>query len=344
MHSGGVSSRALALLSALLVAPWGAVQAAPPATVLLAVRPGLRPQLCDALQIQLASVAELRCERTAEQGDVATRIAALSKRVAELHATLGAFVVEEPGARTVQLVIVGARPDRAVLAYEPLRDLPAPDIDRSLALEVADALDAITRAQDSRAEQPQPSALPLAAALAPPPSAEPRARHALLLEVGGAHGGRGALPFAGLVALGLRRALGRRAFELVSSLGMGSRARSDDAAGELELRGLVAALGVRAVWRAGPLELGLHAGLGLLKVRASGTDRAGERGAGSVLSPELTLGSDLRLRLGDSAYLAFAPSLGFAPIAQRFRLAGSTARELDHVGFLLPLSLGVRTP
>jgi hypothetical protein len=345
MHSAGVSTRALALTAALLVVPSGAARAEGPPQVLLAETPGVRPHLCDALQIQLSGVAELRCERAPAQGDLTARIAELSALVSQQRATIAAFVVEERGAGTVQLVIVGARPDRAVLAFEPLRDVPAPDVDRSLSLDVADTLDAVTRAEASRARGPDAPPPPLGAALAAPaPFATPAAAYALLLEAGGAYGAAGSLPFAGLVAVGLRSTRARRALELVASFALGSRARSETDVGEVELRGLAGGLSGRILWRAGPLELGCHGGLGLVRSRASGVSRSGERGTGHVLSAQLELGPDLRLALGQSAYLALAPSLWITPVAQRFALEGEVVRELGHVGVSIPLSLGVRTP
>jgi hypothetical protein len=344
MHSASVSTRALALTAALLVVPCRAAHAEGPPQVLLAETPGVRPHLCDALQIQLSGVAELRCERGPAQGDLTARIAALSALVSERRATLAAFVVEERGAGTVQLVIVGARPDRAVLAFEPLRDVPAPDVDRSLALEVADTLDAVTRAEASRAHEPGPPAALGAALAAPGAAAAPSAAHALLLEAGGAYGPAGPLPWAGLIAVGLRRARARRALEVAASFALGSRARSETDAGEVELRGLAGGAAGRLLWRAGPLELGFHGGLGLVRSRASGVSASGARGAGHVLSAQVELGPDVRLALGQSAYLALAPSLWLAPVAQRFALDGELARTLGHVGITIPLSLGVRTP
>jgi hypothetical protein len=302
----------------------------------------VRPGLCVALRIQLAGTAEVVCVRGAQPTTEVGQVARVAEATARAGARLGAFVAPHAAEGSVQLVLVGSRTDTALVAFEPVDNRPDPDVDRSLALKVAVALEGLPQVP-VRANPNLPS--PLLHALAPPRSPHETARWAALLEAGaGLSIARSAVGL-GLASAGVRRELGGIAFEALASVRLFATEYAEAAAGQVELRRLGGYLTLRTlVPVAHRLALGGSVAAGALRLTASGVAARGERGRGSTGVLALRVAAEARFQLFSTAYLGFSPGFAWSPIAQAFAVDDARVLRLGHASLELPLLIGVRTP
>lgn len=311
---------------------------------------GLRPGLCTALRIQLTDVGEVRCTSEPDPGPLPERIAQAAGAVRAGQARMAVLLERDADPDLVRMYVVGGQADRAVLAFERVENRPDPDVDRSLALKVRAALEAVRIVREAQTAEAEGE---LAAALVPSPaetnaaqpSAPARRSYAGALEVGGGASlgqhtralGQGAL----VVAAQLERyrfeggALARWFAPLDVRGPRGSVDENEWALG-LSLRAL-RSLGTR-FW------LGVALDPSFSVVSAQGTTLSGARGEERLARFTLTVALDLRLRLLASTYLRFAPGVDLALVRQRFAVDHDVTLELSRARLLLPLSVWVGWP
>lgn len=325
----------------LLALPLGPLPALAAESVLLLESPALRPELCVALRIQLTGVASLECRaEAAAEAPLAERLDAASALVAEQGATLGVLIERDPDPRLVRMVLVGTRADEVVLAIERIENREDPDVDRSLALKVRDALDVMVA---TRAEVTEQRALP--ALLTPPAdvSAPPHpsaASYALLLEAGAALSMDQRARAAAVVGAGVR--LRRQALYGELGVTLQRHARIHDV-GDIKQDEWGASLGARVGRMFRRVGVGGTAELGLARFDATGVTSDGNRGSDTRRLLRLAVGIDMRVLLLPSLTLRFAPGLAIYPEAQHYAL-DEQVLERGHVRAFLPLSLMVDLP
>ncbi len=271
-------------------------------------RAELRPGLCAALRIQLTGLADVRC-RPDLAGTPAERIASASRALAGPQRLA---VLLESDARFARMLIVGAAPDRALLAIEPIEARPQPDVDRALALKVRETFE-------------------LSRTL---PVPTPQRSSAALLELGGGAEVAASSRALGLVALGWRGTRARAFVELVSFGRFGSsvqRARVREQEWSL-------GAGARVGFVLGRCSLGPALDVGVVRASAHGESADGRTGDAASALVRLGLALDLRVAIHRALALRFAPTLELDPLARRFAVE-ERALALGHVRALLPLTL-----
>jgi hypothetical protein len=333
---------------------FGALCARADDAVILFERDRLRPGLCAALRIQLADAAKVRCEAEPPDTALPERIANAAARVKEHEARIGLFLERDPDPQLVRMYIVAAESDQAVVAIERIEDRPEPDVDRSLALKVRDAFFVIEQVT----ERPK---TPLAAVVAPVPSAPPpnaealsrpeavaqpalsSSRYEVWLDVGGGlsfvSATRGL--FAGVVGLawareGLRLELGVGARFLSQHTDTQGGARvSENEQGPL--------LSLRVLLERTRFAIGGLLSPTVIVSQARGSERGGSGDDRKILAG-VGLGLDLRVRLLPAVSLRFAPGVEWLIPHQRYAVSEQVVTDLGRARLLLPLSLFVSIP
>jgi hypothetical protein len=222
------------------------------------------------------------------------------------------------------MYILAAQEDQAVLAIERIENRPEPDVDRSLALKVADAYEIVAAVQRV---MPEKQGQALTAAGVAPVAVEPAAIErpapsspslASFLEAGGgiaSAGGARAISKLWLGAAWLRPGF---AMEVSAGVRLVSRRRERNEAGRVSL----AERGPIASWRVLMMEerfaIGAALEAGLSFVSAEGVAPDGTRGARMVLLPTLGLHLDARVQLVRAVALRFAPGLELLTIDRQF--------------------------
>lgn len=337
---------ALAAMCARAHAEDGVRPRAPAQTsVLLLEAPGLRPELCAALRIQLADVATVRCAASDDTPDLATRIASAAGTLERDSADLAVLLERDPSPARVRMVLVGRQPDQAVLAIETIEDRPAPDVDRSLALKVRDTLETMSWAST---DEPPPMSLARTLAVQTEPHRAASPLH-MLFEAGAGARLAGSSRATGQLALGARATRGNRYGELVLHGQLASPVRAHDRArGRVVEDEWALGLALRGGRSLGRIALGLSGELALVRASALGSTSDGRsRGERSLAFARLGLAVDLRVLLiqGPAGLtLRFAPTLQVDPVALRFELDGQSVLAPGRVHVLLPLSLLVVLP
>jgi hypothetical protein len=314
---------------------------------------GLRPGLCTALRIQLTDMGEVRCTQKTDGAALPERIARAAEAVRAGAAHMAVLLERDADPDLVRMYVVGGHADRAVLAFERVENRPDPDVDRSLALKVRAALEAVRIVRDARAEQTDGA---LAGALVPSPAATNAARpgappaastrsYAGALEVGGGPSfgqhtralGHGALVMS--ARAGAYRFEGGALARWFSSLdARGPRGNVDENEWAL-------GLGLRALRGLGSrLWLGVALDPACSVVSARGTTHSGARGQARLARFTLTVSLDLRLKLLASTFLRVAPGVDLAPVRQRFAVDGDVTLELSRARLVLPLAVWVGWP
>jgi hypothetical protein len=298
-----------------------------------------RPGLCAALRIQLTGVAEVRCEAEPAQAALSERIAATSAELRAQDARLGVLLERDPDPALVRMYIVAAHGDQAVIAIERIEDRAEPDVDRSLALKVSDAYEAIAIVRTAVPER----APPVAAALQPAQAPAASRRWDPLLEVGGGlHLERDQLRGLANILLGVGVGRGALRFELGAGARLDSESEATSALRSVHMGERGGLLGLRVLWRSSRFEIG-----GVLEgvfSRISASAVAAERTQHEhFFSPVLGVGADLRLRLFGTAYLRLAPTLEVMH-EEQLAIYGSTLLTTGPLRAALPLSLLVYLP
>lgn len=308
--------------------------------MLLFEAPRLRPDLCAALRIQLTDSAEVRC-RDDVSGTLPERLARAAEAVARDEARLGVLLERDADPALVRMYLVSDRPNEAVIAIERIEDRPAPDVDRSLALTVREAVDVLVATPPALATE-----APLAPVLmqAHAPAVRGERRVSVLLEGGGALSWGRQRRSIGLLSGGVRLTRRALALELAVSARMSSAVRVRGAPGLVDEDEWGLGASVRGNVTRGRLTVGLLAGAGSDRVRARGVTQSGVPGSAALFLPRFDLGLDLRLRLFASASLRIAPTLELFPVAQRFALDERVVISLGRRRVLLPLSLSIELP
>ena len=316
--------------------------------VVLLEQAGLRSRLCGALRIQLTGAAEVQCEPEGATDSLAQRISSSAERVRTLGARLGVLLERDPDPKRVRMYIVSGLGDRAVVAIESIEDRPEPDVDRSLALKVADAYQVVAAV---RLAAPQSEA-PVAALLAPRLTAPPAALHErgtpsgwlAFLDAGGGVSLSERTRALASLALGIGRARSGSRFELGAGVRLASRVHAQGALGRVTVHERGLQLSARLLWRLGRIELG-GALTGLLAIAsAEGLANDGSRGERKLLVPALDLALDLRLRLFPGASMRAAPGLELAAVRQRWAVDGSVLLDQRPARMVSLLSLVVSLP
>lgn len=324
--------------------------------VLLFESPRLRPGLCGALRIQLVDTANVRCVRDTFGEELPARIAAAANAVQAERARLGILLERDPKPTQVRMYIVAGRKDEAVIAIERIEDRKEPDVDRSLALKVRDALDVMTRAVLPATAGPQTtqgssnitkSLLP--SVVSPPPVSNVEAPvpspWAFVLEAGGgALFGNPGTRAAGRLLAGGRYNGARFSTELTFGARFHARLAQESRAGTVDENEWGPELSLRNLWRYRRLQLGAFAELMWLRIDARGSTVSGARGTSSQGIIGSSLGIDLRVRLFASAFVRVAPGLDILSVAQRFALDERVTLDVGRTRVLLPVSFLVALP
>ncbi|HEX6242508.1 MAG TPA: hypothetical protein VFZ61_16460 [Polyangiales bacterium] len=314
---------------------------------------GLRPGLCVALRIQLSDAADVGCVPEGASADLAQRLEAAATQVRDQDARLGVLIERDPDPGRVRMYILSSRTDQAVIAIEAIEDRPEPDVDRSLALKVRNAFELVVFV---KTHAPTTTS-PLSAVLAPPPppaASAARPLWVLLLDAGAGLALGNGLRAVSSVALGLGRqrdssvpgADGRSGSRW--ELALGARLYSERTETEGPLRLSMVERGPtlvgRRLWHKDIFEWGASLEAMLSVVKADGTARDGNQDTARLLTPVLSPGLELRVRLFSAAYLRFAPTLEIPTIQRTLRVDGEPLMEDAPVRASLPLSLLVLLP
>ncbi len=328
----------------------------------------LRSGLCAALRIQLSDVAQVRCVADAFGNELPARIAGAARLVQSEQARLGVLLERDPNPKRVRMYIVAARTDQAVIAIERIEDRPEPDVDRSLALKVRDALDVVSRAvlpptpATTEATEPAPPAaeatLPpnlLVGVIAPRLSEAPKGPETEAADA--------SLPWAAVLEAGGGALFGNPATRGAGRLLAGGRFNGTGVSGELlfgaRIHGPVSQksaagvvdegewgpeLSLRALWSHRRLQLGAFAEAMWLSMDARGSTNTGARGTKKQRVLTSSLGVDMRLRLFTSAFVRLAPALEVLSVAQRFAVDERVTLDIGRTRVLLPISFLVALP
>jgi hypothetical protein len=310
--------------------------------VLLFEVQGLRSSLCAAMRIQLTDVAEVRCRPETGDAPLASRVARAAALVREEEAALGVLLERDPDPERVRMVLVGAADDQAVLAIERIVDRPEPDVDRSLALKVRDALERLGSTPPAlapRAATMPEATMPMASILASAPPPEPATRFRTLLEAGGALSIGTDLRGLGLFGAGIRMARARAYVDGLVAGQVATTLRTRAPEGAVTEDEWGAALSLRGGFSRRRFALGLYGELGALSVRAIGTTTDGSTGSVRRGLFRSALGIEARLALFSGVALRFAPAVELYPVAQRFALDDRVVVELGRARLSLPLTL-----
>lgn len=320
------------LLCSLLVwALWRASAHAEDVLILFE-QPALRPGLCAALRIQLTDLASVRC-RADLVGSLEVRIARAAEQVARDGARLAVLLEPDPTPGPLRMLVVGAAPDRALLAVERVEARPEPDVDQALALKVRETFEVSLVAGATAA----PVILPL-----PPP----RERFALLELAAALQLADRVVP-EGVLALGAHWEHGRGFVELAARGRLAASRSTRGGAGVVHEDEWTLGIGARAGWRSGRFSLGPGLDVGVTRASARGETPDGRRGDAQLAFLRLDFSLDLRWTLWDGpapVQLCFAPALELDPAAQRFLLDSRSVLELGRVRAWLPLGLVVGLP
>ncbi|MFT3927646.1 MAG: hypothetical protein QM778_34265 [Myxococcales bacterium] len=342
----------------------GVARAQPAPSVLLLEHPGLRPDLCGALRIQLSGLAQVRCERETAAVALPARIGAAAERVRGGKAKLGVFLERDPDPGFVRMYIVGSEGDQAVLAVEKIEDRPDADVDRSLALEVAAAFEAVARVEAARQEgrpaegTPGPAPTPLGGVLAPPGAPAPTVRAdqapaagagqevsarehgwALFVDVGG--GFRVDAAVQGLVSadLGFSRVSARTRLDLGVGFELGTRYQRSQDQTQVHAWERGPQVTARLLRRWTRIELGGELVIGCPLLSAEGIARDGTRGEKLLALPSLGFGLDFRVRLVSTAFLRLSPRLDVPLVHQSLEVDDVQVMDFPPLGVTVPLSL-----
>lgn len=307
-------------------------------SVLLFESAGLRPELCAALRIQLTDVATVECRPELSGVALSERIARAAQVVAQEGRRLGVLLERDPDPRLVRMLLVGGRADQAALAIERIEDRPEPDIDRSLALKVRDAVEVMNVTEERLTERNA-----LAALLVTPKPPAPVTHVELLFEVGGAVSVGQQTRGLGLAGLGLR--MGQvRWFEAAVLGQLTSRVERGASDGRVDEREWGLSAGARGGRSFAHGSVGGLLEVGFVRAAAHGIAADGNDGERKLMLPRAAIGLDLRLSVVRGLSLRFAPAVELFPIAQSFAVDNDVKMNLGPVRALLPLTAVVELP
>jgi len=317
-------------------------------------------ELLATVALQLPSV-EVRSRRAPLSGDLALDLPVASMLLREEDAMLGVWIRwSRPG--TALLYVVGGPEDIALVRVVEVTGEPGPDLDRALALTIAELLDSILDVHPLAPEESD--GLDLAAVapvllVTPPPS--PEAAPALLPEepVASPHwmlalelGALGSVSLepgfaslAGRFALAAGYGEGIAKFEVALAFEVAAPVFVSAANTLIDLRGLGPGVEFRALavldstWT-----LGGNLGVGLRFLELSAEARDGRRTALEVAVATLSLGGELRAAFMPQAEVRLGLGLEVSTERRRFSVDGEIVLDLGLFRPLGALTLVVTVP
>jgi hypothetical protein len=300
----------------------------------------VQPGLLSALRIQLLGVADAEARTVPAGGGVPARVAAATELSRREHALLAVWtegpVLSPEGSGDTVLYLVGQREGRALVEVVRVPGGDGPALDRTLALKVRVAVDELERSGES-----SPGGVmlvPQSAEAAPGARPVGRSWGALFgagVIVGpqtGAAAGQWDVHFRAGPALLISPF--RLSLEL--ALGWFPALRIERAGESVRLSELAPGLALHAQLRQAALWLGLHSGVSLVWVQASGRSRSGAQGQASEQLAVLENGFDVELPIAGGLGMELALLAQAWLDRQRFAVNG---REVADLGRLRPLAL-----
>jgi hypothetical protein len=329
--------RLLLVILALLCAPRPA-QAEARLLMLAPEEQRARPTLVEALRLHLRGTARVESSSIAfPAGTAAQRVALAASLVQSAHADFALWlesVALSDRTTLFALYVVGGRPGRAIV--EVVR-LPAeddgPDIDRALALKASEVIEAALSAPiiiPANQPAPSPSPSPVAALTAPRWGLELSAALRGVSSLTDSEAGLG---------VGVSRLLVLQPLELDARLGTTLLSDSVvNGARRVRLSESDVALGF-GIRSNGIVQLGARFDLDVRLLRAQGFAGDAETGSALVVVPGVSLGPELRLRLG--RHMSFGALIGaeWMIVRQSFRVDGVSAADLGRIRGNAQLSL-----
>jgi hypothetical protein len=287
-----------------------------------------------ALRIQLAGTGEVVAGPELTGASVPARVEAATPAARAAGATLAVWLDRAPvagGGEDVVLYVVGEADGRAVVQVFRIPAGSPADTDRALALKVSSVLDELL------APAARVVLLPSSPPVVPGPApAASRARLVLGLESRlGTSPGDDGWEGRGVLLVGVRLA---GDLELHGTFGLGSGGTWENASGKVRTSEYDLALGARVLGLAGPIDLGVRAGIGLRFLDATGTTPAGVTGDDVTLLGVGTLAVEKRWPLGRFELAAFV-GLEWTPREQIFTVNEQPVAELGHVRGFVGLSI-----
>jgi hypothetical protein len=335
-----------AMLAWLLAA--GSLQAQASVVVLRPAGTPEQPGLIQALRIQLADAAPVVDGGELAASSLPERIAEAGQRSRQAQARLAIWVEPaQPGqagqgdpAAPWLLYLVGQRDGRVLVDVVQVPEGTAPDVERSLALKVREAHDAL------RAAEPQAALLasePAAAAQAP---RQPWGFRLALGPAAAALDGSAAGQWGLSLQLGTDLHLGGRGREpgrvslhAAAQLRWFAAAEVGSAAGNVALDELDPGLWLAALYRGGRFGVGLSTGLLARRIHVLAEASGGERGEARELVWSVPIALELQLTLLAQLALRLAPGLEINLDPENFAIAGVPVIELGRIRPGLELSL-----
>lgn len=336
----GLLLRLLWLVALVCLA--GKAQAEARVLVLSPVEEGPRPTLVEALRLQLRGTARVSLSPAVFPALPASgRVTLATELVASQHVDFAIWlesVALSDGTRLFALYVVGGKSGRAVLEVVRLpAESDGPDVDRTLGLKASEIVEAalspaVLLSTDQRKKLARSAPLTPSA----PVVDEPR----LGLEMGGALLAAPERDTQVALALGLSWLFALRPLELDARLA--GQLASDGVIAvphrhvQLSESFLGAGVGVRST---GTVQLGAKLGFGFRLLAAEGFSDETRTGAARVAVPSLSLGPELRIKLGSR--LRFGAELGgeWMAIRQRFNVDGVTIADFGRFRANAQLSL-----
>jgi hypothetical protein len=338
-----------------LALPAGAQAQARPVVLALAADEAVSTDFADVVRVQLASTAELRIGGTVGPGGLDARIASASA-AAEREGAVFAFWCDRSaatlgGAVTATLHVVGRGPDLALVRVVRVSSAPGPELDRALALKLAELLDTLvpaalaSSAAAALAEPLAAATAELAPAVLPPPQGD---RWRLALEVG-AIGAIGApvetLQAGARLGAGVRWSTAPASLELLAAGQLLSPARWARAQGSVEVLEVEALATLRALASVHPsVQLGglVELGARFAEARALASDG---RAAGAARAIGVAAAA-VELRVVAMSVLDVVLDIGvtIATVATRWAIDGEVVLDQGHLRPLARLSIVIAVP
>lgn len=351
------------------------IEDAPRARVLVLARPGetISPELLATLELQLAD-AEVRAMEAELRGELTIDLPLVSALLERAQGTLAVWLlrppiresggVEGPSlTRPALLHVVGRHRDLAVVRVLEMPGATGSDLDRALALTVAELLDQVLGWMSPPPTAPSaeaPPAVPVlgpvevAAREAPPPVPEidPSSLDDPPWGVAMELGAFASLGFRTLHAsLGGRGALALRyrsphvIVEAGASLTVTAPVGSSRDGATVSLRSFDPALELRVLSRLDPpLALGGLLGLGLRLIDARASAPDGRTGSTDAVSVVVSVGPELRVTLRPSAELRVALGVELATERRRFLVDDTVVFDLGWARPFASIAIVVALP
>lgn len=325
-----------------LVCLAGSVRAEARVLVLSPVEEGPRPTLVEALRLQLRGTAGVTQSAAVFPALPASgRVTLATELVALEHVDFAIWLESvglRDGKRLFALYVVGGQSGRAVLEVVRLpAESDGPDVDRTLGLKASEIIEAALSPAVLLSPQQKRD-------IARRPLSDPRLiavdERRLALELGGALHAAAQRDTQVALALGLSWLFALQPLELDARLT--GQLASDAVIAvphrhvQLSESFVGAGLGLRST---GTVQLGAKLGFGLRLLGAEGFSEEARTGASRVVVPSLSVGPELRIKLGSRIRFGAEIAGEWLAIRQRFNVDGVTVADLGRFRGNAQLSL-----